>query len=344
VFKSGVFKKTKVEAVKNVSFGIHENDCFGLLGPNGAGKSTLINMMTAELGATNGTLAVNGAIVKGWKHKLYPHMNLGRCMQNDALMDFLSAEQHIAIMSSIRCDSSKRSIPNDVQRSLQDMELESYADRPVRALSGGMCRKLSAALAMLPGTRLLVFDEPSTGMDPITRRSLWNAIARQRDCAGRSVLLTTHSMEEAETLCGTMGIVNRGCMQCFGNVQHLKTRYSNGYRVMFEFSDEADIPACETMLRNTLRGDIEQAETATTTGQAYAPLTDEQLLVLVDINGNRRTYSIATPRHLSVLFMTIEQNHEKFNIVSYAIYQATLEDVFVALVKYNESSDVIVVG
>jgi len=336
VYSSGLFKKKKVNAVNNVSFGIHENDCFGLLGPNGAGKSTLINMMTAELDSTNGTIAVNGEIIHGWRHKLFPIMKLGRCMQNDALMDFLSPEQHIAIMSAIRCDSTKRSINEDVQNALEDLELNSYANRPVRALSGGMCRKLSAALAMLPGTRWLVFDEPSTGMDPVTRRSLWSAITKQRKSSGRSVLLTTHSMEEAETLCGTMGIVNRGRLQCFGNIQHLKTRFSNGYRVMIEYADEALIPACEAMLRKFLKEDLEQKGETTSTTTPIEPLSDEQLMALVDTNGMRRTYGITCPRHLSALFTQIEGNSQSFQIVSYAIYQATLEDVFVTIVKDSE--------
>jgi len=338
-------KPPPLVAVNNVSFGIHENDCFGLLGPNGAGKSTLINMITAELAATNGTVSVNGANISGWKHALYPQICLGRCLQDDALMGFLTPEQHIMIMGLIRCNSANRSIKADTDRALQDLELTSFANRPAETLSGGMCRKLSAALAMLPGCRLLVFDEPSTGMDPVTRRSLWNAISRQSHCVGRSVLLTTHSMEEAETLCGTLGIVIHGLMQCFGNVQHLKARYSSGYRVMLEFTEQSDIPACEEMLRGILRKDSEQhtpsgtTTTTTTTpagfDQAVATLSDE-LVKSVDTNGLRHTYAIPRPGRLSYLFTMLEQNCPKFHINSYAIYQATLEDVFMSLVRESD--------
>jgi len=309
--------------------------------------------MTAELPATNGTLAVNKTVLGGWKHVLYPSMRLGRCMQDDALMGFLTPRQHISIMTSIRCDASQRSVDVDVDNALRDLELTSFANRPSETLSGGMCRKLSTALAMLPGTRLLVFDEPSTGMDPVTRRSLWNAITKQRNCTGRSVLLTTHSMEEAETLCGTLGIINRGLLQCFGNVQHLKTRYSNGYHIIFEYTEEADIAACEEMLRNILKKDAEgrQSTTTTTTTTTSTPdspeevatlAPDDQLLKLVDVNSSRRTYAIRRPNSLSVLFSMLEQNCEKFHIASYAISQATLEDVFMALVRESDPAQVAV--
>jgi len=332
VFQKKFPKKTRpVVAVNNVSFGIHENDCFGLLGPNGAGKSTLINMMTAELCATNGTVSVNGTRVVGWKHSVYPYMALGRCLQTDALMDFLTAEQTITIMCGLRCDSTKRSIKDDTEFALRNLELTSYANRPVSALSGGMRRKLSTAIAMLPGARLLVFDEPSTGMDPITRRALWSAIARARSAAGRSVLLTTHSMEEAETLCGTLGIVTRGTLQCFGNVQHLKDRYSNGYRVMFEYDGQADITACEGMLANIIR---ENSET---------PASPQgSIITCVDINANRRTYAIPPPKSLSRLFTELEKEYHNHHIISYAISQATLDDVFMTLVRAHEAAESVV--
>jgi len=122
VFKStGIKKKPPVVAVNNISFGIRENDCFGLLGPNGAGKSTLINMMTAELGSTSGTIGINGKKVEGWKHKLYPELALGRCLQSDALMDFLTVAQHIRIMASLRCDATKRSIERDTEYALRSL-------------------------------------------------------------------------------------------------------------------------------------------------------------------------------------------------------------------------------
>jgi len=339
-FKTGNFINRKfVSAVRNTSFGVHENDCFGLLGPNGAGKSTLINMITAEFVPTNGKVAVNGAVVEGWKHKLYPQMHLGRCLQSDALMDFLTPRQHLIIFSSVRCDLPANVIEEDTERALSDLGLASYADRPVRELSGGMCRKLCTALAMIPGTRLLVFDEPSTGMDPVTRRSLWGAITKQRTRSGRSVLLTTHSMEEAESLCGTLGIVNHGSLVCFGNVQHLKSRFSSGYRITFEYAQDADIKSCEAMLGNIIQEDLQLAvpsTTTTTTTTTTSGGNGSNNVELIDTNANRRTYAIGTPNNLGVLFEKIEQNRELFHILSYAIYQSTLEEMFVNLVNASE--------
>lgn len=320
-------------AVDNVSFGIHRNDCFGLLGPNGAGKSTLINMLTAELGATNGTVAVAGARVAGWQRRVFARVALGRCLQSDAVMGFLTPLQHVALLDALRREavpSSKASkghaaIRPDASAVLAQLGVSAYGDRPVRALSGGMCRRVAAALAMLPGARLLVFDEPSTGLDPVTRRTLWAAVAAQRERAGRCLLLTTHSMEEAEALCGTLAVVTRGALRCVGTVQHLKARYSSGYRVVLEYAPGADVPAAERMLAAVVAHSAREA-------QEEAPKVP-----CVDVAGARRTYAVSGPVRLSTLFSGLEQQHRALGIASYVISQASLEDVFISLVRRDEA-------
>ena len=320
-------------AVDNVSFGIRRNDCFGLLGPNGAGKSTLINMLTADLAATNGTVAVAGAPVAGWRRRVLARMALGRCLQTDALMGFLTPRQHVALLDALRraapaAAGTAGAVRRDAAAVLERLGVGAYADRAVRTLSGGMCRRVSAALAMLPATRLLVFDEPSTGLDPVTRRTLWAAITAQRDRAGRCLLLTTHSMEEAETLCGTLAIVTRGTLQCVGTVQHLKARYSSGYRVVLEHAPHADPADGAHML-----ADIVAHSSALGSSDTH----DTPPVACVDIAGARRTYAVATPVRLSTLFTELEQQHRAHGVASYVISQASLEDVFVSLVRRDEA-------
>lgn len=311
----------------NVSFGIRRNDCFGLLGPNGAGKSTLINMLTAELAATNGTVAVAGARVAGWRRAVYARMALGRCPQCDAVMGFLTPREHVALLDALRRRAAPAGTADTAAAAvLERLGVAAYADRAVRTLSGGMCRRVSAALAMLPGTRVLVFDEPSTGLDPMTRRTLWAAIAAQRERAGHCLLLTTHSMEEAETLCGTLAIVARGALQCLGTVQHLKARYSSGYRVVLEHAPGADPADAAHMLA---------AIVARCARGAPAPGTPP--IACVDTTGARRTYAVAVPVRLSTLFTELEQQHHAHGIASYVISQASLEDVFVSLVRRDEA-------
>lgn len=168
---------------------------------------------------------------------------IGYCPQHDALLDLLTVREHLHLYARIKGIRSDV-IDSVVNVKMQQMDLVDFADKQAGTLSGGNKRKLSVAIAMIGQPRVVFLDEPSTGMDPVARRYMWDVISalttRAGDC---SVILTTHSMEEAEALCTRIGIMVNGQLRCLGSSQHLKNRFGQG----FELEIMTDLPAPEAV-------------------------------------------------------------------------------------------------
>ncbi|CAN0021601.1 unnamed protein product [Pylaiella littoralis] len=216
-------------AVKSTSLGIPRGECFGLLGINGAGKSSTLAILSGELPPTTGSAFLSGFDVG--KNPEEIHRLVGYCPQFDALFETLTGREHLALYASIKgIPASKQSAA--VEQKIEEMGLRQYADRPAGGYSGGNKRKLSVAMAMIGDPQIVFLDEPSTGMDPMARRFMWNVIMRivteNKECA---MILTTHSMEECEALCQRIGIMVGGRLRCLGTSQHLKTRFGRGFQL-----------------------------------------------------------------------------------------------------------------
>ncbi len=179
-------------ALKGVTLGIEAGQCFGLLGPNGAGKTTLINIISGILRADRGDVLIAGNSVS--KNPDAAYRRMGVCPQFDTLFDLLTGREHLLLFGRIKGIPSKE-LNEQIERSLNQMDLEKYADRLSKTYSGGNKRKLSVSLALLGNPSIVFLDEPSTGMDPATRRKMWNVLQQMKK--GRAIILTTHSMEEA---------------------------------------------------------------------------------------------------------------------------------------------------
>ena len=214
----------------------------------------------------------------------------------------------------LRTGSPKEQIRAETEEAIKNIGLEKFAHRAAGTLSGGTRRKLSVAIAMLAGTSVILLDEPSTGMDPVTRRYLWAAIKKERSKEGRSVLITTHSMEEAEAVCTKLGIVIRGGLSCYGTIQHLKATFGDGYRAIIELEDEADPDACDELIEGICKKN----------GGASS---------LIDVAGHKRTYNIGKVASLGNFFRELEKAKEGYHMRSCTINQTSLEDVFMLMVK-----------
>ena len=212
-------------AVDQVSLGIKNGECFGLLGVNGAGKTTTFKIMSGEYAQTAGQVHINGLEIP--RHMDDARRLIGYCPQFDALLDLLTAKEHLMLYAAIK------GIPSHmreklVQDKLKEMDLKRFENIPAGTYSGGNKRKLSVAMAMIGNPPIVFLDEPSTGMDPAARRFMWNVISRisterQKSC----VILTTHSMEEAEALCTKMSIMVDGRLKCYGSIQQIKNKFGN---------------------------------------------------------------------------------------------------------------------
>lgn len=218
------------------------------------------------------------------------------------------------MLELLRTGLTKEKIGEDIDEAIKNNGLEKFAHRPAGTLSGGTRRKLSVAIAMLAGTNVILLDEPSTGMDPVTRRYLWNSIKKERSKEGRSVLITTHSMEEAEAVCTNIGIMIRGELKCYGTIQHLKATFGDGYRAIIELGPKADPDACDKLIRSIC---LKNGSTSS----------------LIDVAGPKRTYNIGKISSLGKFFKALENAKEKYHMRSYTINQASLEDVFMLVVR-----------
>ncbi|KAJ4969915.1 hypothetical protein NE237_003014 [Protea cynaroides] len=224
VYPGGINQSTKV-AVHSLSFSVQEGECFGFLGTNGAGKTTTLSMLTGEECPTDGTAYIFGNDICSQPKAARQH--IGYCPQFDALLEFLTAREHLELYARIK-GVPENMMKEVVMEKLVDFDLLKHADKPSFSLSGGNKRKLSVAIAMIGDPAIVILDEPSTGMDPIAKRFMWEVISRLSTRLGKTaVILTTHSMNEAQALCTRIGIMVGGRLRCIGSPQYLKTHFGN---------------------------------------------------------------------------------------------------------------------
>lgn len=216
--------RTKV-AVRSLTFSVQAGECFGFLGTNGAGKTTTLSMLTGEESPTDGSAFIFGKDMRSNPKAARRH--IGYCPQFDALLEFLTVQEHLELYARIKGVADYR-IDDVVMEKLLEFDLLKHANKPSFTLSGGNKRKLSVAIAMIGDPPIVILDEPSTGMDPIAKRFMWEVISRLSTRQGKTaVILTTHSMNEAQALCTRIGIMVGGRLRCIGSSQHLKTRFGN---------------------------------------------------------------------------------------------------------------------
>ncbi len=211
-----------VKAVDGLSLSIHEAEVFGLLGPNGAGKSTTINCLTGILKPTSGTVRVGGFDIQTESSKA--REILGVSPQETAVYNYLTGKENVRLFGALY-SVPKRSLESRVDYVLEKVGLLDEATRRVSTYSGGMKRRVSIAMAIVRDPKVLLLDEPTVGMDPQSRRAVWDFILELRD-RGKAIVLTTHYLEEAEELCDRVGIIDHGRLIAIGTPSELKAKHS----------------------------------------------------------------------------------------------------------------------
>jgi ABC-type multidrug transport system ATPase subunit len=215
-----------IHAVKQLYLNVHQNELLGLLGHNGAGKTTLLSMLTGLINPSHGTASIFGYDLQDDIGEIRKFM--GYCPQHNVLWDELTAREHLTLFAILK-HVAKESVEESVTQKLKEVELEDVGDCPVFTYSGGMKRRLSVAIAGTGNPGVIFLDEPTTGLDPISRRFVWDVIKDMKK--NRVVILTTHSMEEAEVLSDRIAVMAGGRVKCIGNSLYLKTRYGDGYQI-----------------------------------------------------------------------------------------------------------------
>jgi ABC-2 type transport system ATP-binding protein len=201
--------------LENISLNVKRNEIYGLLGPSGAGKTTLVKMIAGIETPTNGRIKVLDTDMPN----LHNMTRIGFMAQSDALYVELSGKENLEFFASIYGLKGQKQ-KERIEHAASLVNLTDYLKRPVHQYSGGMKRRLSLAAALLHEPEILILDEPTVGIDPVLRQSIWNELYKLSD-AGTTILVTTHVMDEAEK-CGQLGMLRDGRLIASGSPQQLK--------------------------------------------------------------------------------------------------------------------------
>ncbi len=224
------------KATDNIDLEIEAGELFCLLGPNGAGKTTLIRQLTCDLTPTSGDIEIFGFNVTTSQAAAKSH--LGIIPQNVGLFDALTVREHLKYfgpMKGLNTEESKQS----AERVIEECEIGDYLEKRGAQLSGGQQRRVLLALALLGEPDVLILDEPTVGLDPTARRSVWATIDRQR-AAGKTILLTTHYLDEAEHLASRLGFIDKGVLGHQGTLEDLYARLGKSVRLVEQDSVSAE--------------------------------------------------------------------------------------------------------
>src|SRR5437773_7291201 len=224
-------EKFEVAALNGLSLEVSPGEVFGLLGPNGAGKSTTVGVLTTRVRPTGGRAWIGEHEV--WKRPVSVKPLIGVVPQRPNLDFSLTAREILTFHGAyFRVPWAERNAR--AQTLLERFQLTDRADRLPREFSGGMMQRLSIARAMMHDPEVLFLDEPSAGLDPQTRLLLWE-IVREYNQGGKTILLTTHNMEEADALCKRLAIIDHGRVIALGTPQELKAAVPGGYLLRLRF-------------------------------------------------------------------------------------------------------------
>ncbi|XP_054620922.1 retinal-specific phospholipid-transporting ATPase ABCA4a isoform X4 [Dunckerocampus dactyliophorus] len=313
---SKIYTGTITPAVDQICIGVSPGECFGLLGVNGAGKTTTFKMLTGDIEVTSGDASVTGHSIL--TNILDVHQNMGYCPQFDAIDELLTGREHLHLYARLR-GVPEAEISRVAEWAIRKLGLCEYAGQSAGTYSGGNRRKLSTAIAMIGCPALVLLDEPTTGMDPLSRRFLWSSIVSVIQ-GRRAVVLTSHSMEECEALCTRLAIMVNGSFKCLGTIQQLKYKFGDGYVVTMKIRASKagcapDLNPAEAFMESTFPGCIQREK-----------------------HHNTLQYKIASSS-LARIFQMVLANKDKLNIEDYSVSQTTLDQVFVNFAKQQSRED-----
>ena len=250
--KTFISKQDTVEAVKDVSFSVNKGEIFGLLGPNGAGKSTTILMLTTLLSITDGSASVLGIDVATKDKEV--RKKIGVALQDTGLDNLLTGRE-LFFTTCRLWGYSKKDSEVRTNELLDLVGLTEASDRRVKTYSGGMKRRLDLGLSLVHSPEILFLDEPTTGLDPGSRRVLWEEIKRLRD-NGVTIILTTQYLEEADELADRIAIIDEGLVVAEGTSDELKAGIG-GDVITFAFENNNDLENAKNILKKTVQEENE---------------------------------------------------------------------------------------
>ena len=286
-------------AVNGVTFAVEEGEIFGLLGPNGAGKSTLIRMLTTLMPPTSGGASVNG-------HDIVKDAD-GVRRSIGVIPQAMTSDLELSVNENLLIFAKLYGVPRDKRKKLiasllQAVELTEWADKQVKNLSGGMRRRVEIARGLVHEPRIFFLDEPTTGLDPVSRVGVWDMLQKIKQERDLTILITTHYMDEADKLCDRIAIVDHGALKALDSPLKLKASIPGKNVIEVSFADPP--PGWRSTLER-----LEGVETVT---------EEDNVFRLASANG---------PATTTALMETSAEMHVP--VRSLSIQSTTLDDVFV---------------
>ncbi|XP_020809672.1 ATP-binding cassette sub-family A member 1-like [Drosophila serrata] len=293
----------KFKAVKGLNLKMYRDEITVLLGHNGAGKTTTLHMLTGIIAPTAGTALINGYDIRTQLDMA--RQSLGICPQHNILFMKMSVRDHIVFFSKLKGVRGSEAVNREVKKYVEVLGLQAKSKVAAENLSGGMKRKLSLCCAMCGSARVVLCDEPSSGIDAAGRKSLWELLQSEKQ--GRTVLLTTHYMDEADVLGDRIAILSEGKLQCHGTSFYLKKRYGTGYQLVCIMQKDCNVDAVTELINRHL---------------PYLKPEREM--------GTELTYRLphTESKKFSDLLADLDRNYVDLKLSGYGLSVATLEDVF----------------
>ena len=302
-------------AVDGLNVIMYEGQIFVLLGHNGAGKTTTINMLTGLYEPSAGDAFVHGRKISTEMEAI--RKCIGVCPQHDVLFSSLTCVEHLRIFGQLKFpDATEAQLEQQIAVLLAKVGLADKAGTKASALSGGMKRKLSLVVALIGESSVVFLDEPTSGMDPFSRRSTWKFLRSNR--SGRCIVLTTHFMDEADLLADRIGIMSEGRLRCCGSSLFLKSRYGSGYSLAISKTANCQPTEITEMVSTMVAGSN-----------------------LVSDVGTELRFQLPTSglQLYASLFHEFDSNKEQLGISHYGVSVTTMEEVFLRVAEVSAADD-----
>ena len=305
-----------------------ENEIFGLLGLNGAGKTTFFSLLTGIFEPTSGDAWVSGYSILTDINKVQEL--IGYCPQFDILWDDLSIEEHLSFYSQLK-NPQQKSFVHIIEQTITNIRLDKHKHLLVKELSGGMKRRLSLGIALVGNPSIIFLDEPTTGLDPQSKREIWDILLNNKE--HKCMILTTHLMDEAEILSDRIGIIVNGKLKCLGSKLELKKDHGKGFKLSIHMIPYANIDM------NNIKAN---EETFISMRKEYNEKCIKNVFPKAKLIGsykNIMVFEICNEEFdAEICFNTIETSKKEMYISDWSITQVSLEDIFIKLTEKDSQN------
>lgn len=296
-------------AVNNVSLDIPHRQITMLLGENGAGKTTLMSIIIGLISPTSGSVVIDGHDIL--EETTDARRNLSFCPQANVLQPELSVEGHLMLYGAIKGVPWKK-LKMEVERIAEDVKLTDYKSLRPNSLSGGMRRRLNLGIALIGDSEIIILDEPTAGLDPGSRRDVWNILNEMK--SRKTLIMTTHFIEEADAIGERVAILRKGKLACFGSPMYLKRLFGTGYELRVAKTEESSVQDLTTITQNHFPG-----------AKLNYAVEGEVIYALPQELSNSNVFT--------EFFDELEVKKDSLKISSWGLSYTTLEEVFIRVVE-----------